>query len=351
MKIQLKVFKGDSASRACMMTAVEVGSKCDFVDLDLSAVSDALSDRYSLPPASTPTMDDNGFQLWESRAIMQYLAQHDDAVFPKDPMQRCRIQELLFFDAASFAPAVTQYIHPMVYQHLASLPGSLEALNAPFTRLEGLLGKTAYVAGHTFTIADIAIFATASMLELASFDLGQYPAVAKWYAAMGDKEQFKEVNAFFNEWKVATGKKVQDVLAADKEADALWNQVVVMSKAIFDAADRDGSGELDRQELRAATHKVFRLTMAQVFEQEQLAIPDNMRLQPSEMEALVDDILSSCDGNADDKVSFKELVRVAAELGFTKDALTLAMVDYPSSVGELARLFGEMQGTVAAALL
>lgn len=48
-----------------------------------------------------PTMDDNGFYLNESRAMLQYLANKygkDDKLYPKDPQARAKVDMKMYFD-------------------------------------------------------------------------------------------------------------------------------------------------------------------------------------------------------------------------------------------------------------
>ena len=67
-----------------------------------------------------PVIDDDGYILWESRAIMQYLCNQyapDSTLYPRDPEKRATVDRLLNFDLKTLSHAVMA-VH---YEFMVSL--------------------------------------------------------------------------------------------------------------------------------------------------------------------------------------------------------------------------------------
>ena len=76
---------------------------------------------------------------------------------------------------------------------------------------------------------------------------------------------------------VSTHKQAKAVVEAEEVADGIWSQIVAFLQAVFRAADVDSSGELDRQEIRAAVHKVLNSTHPEFAQHGKSAIFDGVR--------------------------------------------------------------------------
>jgi GST-like protein len=122
--------------------------------------------------------------VFESGAILIYLAEKTGRLLPTDPVARSRTLQWLMFQIASIGPMFGQALH---FQYLAP-PGNDYACQRYhieterlYAVLEHRLSETRYLAGDEYTIADIAAFPwIARYPRTLGVDMTRLPAVRDW---------------------------------------------------------------------------------------------------------------------------------------------------------------------------
>ncbi len=116
------------------------------------------------PNARVPTIDDDGFVLWESNAIVRYLAAKHGAgtLWPDDPRQRADADRWMDWVANHLNPAIGPAFLNLVRtpadkRDMAAVQASAEATAQQFQVLEQCLEGRDYVAGKSFTVGDIPV--------------------------------------------------------------------------------------------------------------------------------------------------------------------------------------------------
>ncbi|CAK9298038.1 unnamed protein product [Gordionus sp. m RMFG-2023] len=136
--VKLYIMKGtqECAGRAVWMTTKALNMPHEIVDIDLQKGEQNTPEYKKINPLHTvPTIDDNGFIICESRAIMKYLA------------NKC----------GRFWPALKEYAYPQVMHNKPSNPEREKDMHEVLDNLELLLSQSKYIAGDQMTIADISI--------------------------------------------------------------------------------------------------------------------------------------------------------------------------------------------------
>jgi GSH-dependent disulfide-bond oxidoreductase len=127
------------------------------------------------------------FTLTESGAILVYLAEKTSRLIPADRFGRARVLEQMFFHLSGIGPAFGQ-VGFFKKQASEQIPFAIARFQAEAERtlavLEGALGKSDFVAGDSFTIADITHFGWLWRREFAGVDFAKSPNVARWYEAV-----------------------------------------------------------------------------------------------------------------------------------------------------------------------
>jgi len=198
MTLDFYYVPGSAPCRIVMLTAKALG-----VDLNLKLVNlqegEQLKPEYLKmnPQHTVPTLDDNGFYLWESRAIATYLANKygkDDSLYPKDPQRRAVIDRLLYFDGCTLYSSFAAYYYPQVFGGAPPNAEKLAELKKSLSYLETFLGDKKYVTGDQLTLADLSLVATISTLELIDLKFEDWPKVSAWLGRLKQLPYYKEAN-------------------------------------------------------------------------------------------------------------------------------------------------------------
>jgi GST-like protein len=130
---------------------------------------------------------DNGQAMFESGAILMYLADKTGKLWPKGGPAHWRTIEWLMWQMGGVGPMFGQ-VHHFVRYHKGKAPYAEERYLAEARRLYAVLDRrlaeVEYVA-DAYSIADIAIWPWVSRFEWQTIDLQGYPNVLRWYRAVG----------------------------------------------------------------------------------------------------------------------------------------------------------------------
>lgn len=126
--------------------------------------------------------------VFESGAILIYLAQKSGMFRPSDDTERFACLEWLMFQMGGFGPMPGQVHHFLTVKDENDRRYGLERFSKETHRLYGVmdrrLAKVEFFAGSVLSIADFAILGWAWRHERHQVDLAQYPNVKRWYDAM-----------------------------------------------------------------------------------------------------------------------------------------------------------------------
>ncbi|XP_069699716.1 glutathione S-transferase D5-like [Periplaneta americana] len=134
------------------------------------------------PQHCIPTIVDNGLNLWESRAILTYLASQygkDDSLYPKDLKKRAIVDQRLYFDIGTLFPSIRQYIVKLMHGGKPDAEEVTKVENS-YELLDKFLEGEEWVAGSNITVADYAIVVNVSVMEGMGFDTSKYHNVGRW---------------------------------------------------------------------------------------------------------------------------------------------------------------------------
>jgi GST-like protein len=126
-------------------------------------------------------------EMFESGAILIYLAEKTGHLIPADPAARYSCLQWLMFQMGGVGPMFGQYGHFNNYAP-EKIPYAMERYANEVKRLHRVLEKrlsqAEYLAGDAYSIADIATYPWLRFPERRGIDFAEFPAVQRWFEAI-----------------------------------------------------------------------------------------------------------------------------------------------------------------------
>ncbi|ETS33588.1 thiol:disulfide oxidoreductase [Photorhabdus temperata] len=152
----------------------------------------AISPNNKIPAIVDQQPTDGGkpVAIFESGAILTYLAEKTGKLLSKDMRERIQSLQWLFWQIGGFGPMLGQNHH---FSHFApeKVPYAINRYQEETQRLYKVLNtqleKTSYLGGQEYSIADISTYPWVRAYERQNIDLSDYPAVQKWFDTISQR--------------------------------------------------------------------------------------------------------------------------------------------------------------------
>lgn len=184
-----------------MALAREVGVPLTLAPIDVFKGGARTPAMLALNPnGKLPILEDGDFVLWESNAMLAYIAAAAGRadLAPSAARERAEVERWTYWQGAHFGPAVRKVAFERIVKKLAGLGAPDEALikagieefAVVASVLERALGDKEYVCGR-LTIADFALAPYAALTEACGLDMDPYPGAKAWLARMTARESVR----------------------------------------------------------------------------------------------------------------------------------------------------------------
>ncbi len=155
------------------------------------ATNEQKSDWYVKlnPNGRIPALLDDGFALFESGAILIYLAEKTGKFLPRDVQGRSQVIQWLMFQMSGVGPMMGQ-ANVFLRYFPEKIQAAIDRYQREVTRLFGVLDKQLaaheYIAG-AYSIADMALWPWVSGYEWSGVSVDEFAHLKRWLTLVGDR--------------------------------------------------------------------------------------------------------------------------------------------------------------------
>lgn len=152
------------------------------------------------PNGLIPVIEDDGFVLWESNAIVRYLANRygEGSLWPMDREMRARADRWMDWQSGSFNPAIgpafVQLVRtPAEKRDAAIVESARVQTEQKMKLLDAHLARTRYMAGEQFTMGDIPLFCSVDRWFKLPIARETHANVERWHRELSQRSGARQV--------------------------------------------------------------------------------------------------------------------------------------------------------------
>jgi glutathione S-transferase len=191
----MKLHVAPPSPRAFKVLAVAryLGLEFELCPVDLLSGAQRTAEFTALNPnQKMPVLEEDGFVLWESNAIMQYLASKkpEAGLVHTDPRRCADVARWQFWENAHWDPACA----PLVFERLLR---KLFGQGDPVVRrcgavLDRWLAGRRFLCGDELTLADFSVGAWLNYADRATYPIDELRELRRWYAGLVELPAWRE---------------------------------------------------------------------------------------------------------------------------------------------------------------
>jgi glutathione S-transferase len=200
----LKIYGNpfSTCTRKVLMTLAETNLPFELSVVDLAKGEHKQEANLRRQPfGRIPSIDDDGFEMFESRAICRYLNEKAAGKLVPGTMKgRAKMEQWISIETSEFSGHAMKFVYEYVFkrpQEAAVLESAGKALDLTCTVMDRQLGQTPYVAGSDLSIADIGFmpYIEYAIGTPAKEIFAKHPQVMAWWNRVSERPTWRKVTA------------------------------------------------------------------------------------------------------------------------------------------------------------
>lgn len=189
-----------TCTRKVLMVLAETNTPSEFVLVDLFKGEHKQAAHLARQPfGQVPALEDDGLELYESRAICRYINEKANGpLIPRDLKARARMEQWISVESSNFTDPVMKFVFHHIFkreQTPAVLESAGERLENALVIMDKQLANHPFIAGETFSLADICFmpYIEYAMNTPAKEIFAKHKHVTAWWHKISEKPTWHKI--------------------------------------------------------------------------------------------------------------------------------------------------------------